>query len=73
MNDAFAWKFVFNSLVFSFVGIVVFVAGFILIDILTPKVHIWKEVVEKQNIAVAVLMGSVALGIAQIIAAAIHG
>jgi uncharacterized membrane protein YjfL (UPF0719 family) len=73
MNDVVTWKFIMNSIVFSFLGIFVFVVGFVLIDILTPKVQIWKEVVEKQNIAVAVLMGSVALGIAQIIAAAIHG
>ena len=52
-----------SSTVFSFMGIVVFVAGFILVDRLTPY-SLWKEIVEKQNTAVAILVGcgAIALG-----------
>jgi putative membrane protein len=73
MNELVTLKYVINSVLFSAIGIAVFFGGFILIDILTPKVQVWKEVVEKQNTAVAILLGAAVIGIAQIIASAIHG
>lgn len=73
MNELITLKYVVNSIVFSGIGIIVFLAGFVLIDFLTPKVQVWKEVVEKQNTAVAILLGAAVIGIAQIIASAIHG
>jgi putative membrane protein len=73
MNELVTFKYVINSVLFSAIGVVVFFAGFVLIDILTPKVQVWKEVVEKQNTAVAILLGAAVIGIAQIIASAIHG
>jgi uncharacterized membrane protein YjfL (UPF0719 family) len=45
----------------------------VLLDILTPKANIWKELIEKQNVALAIFLGSLAYGIATIIASAIHG
>ncbi|MBP0578068.1 DUF350 domain-containing protein [Labrys sp. LIt4] len=66
-------KFVVASLVYSGIGILVFVVAFVLLDLLTPKVQVWKELCEKRNMALAVFLGSVALGIAIIIASAIHG
>jgi putative membrane protein len=73
MNELIGLKYIVNSILFSGIGIIVFLAGFVLIDILTPKVQVWKEVVEKQNTAVAILLGAAVIGIAQIIASAIHG
>ncbi len=73
MEDIVNLHSVVGALLFSAIGLVVFVAGFILLDLLTPKVPIWKELVEKQNVAVAILIGACVLGIAIIIAAAIHG
>ena len=35
-------------------------------------VRLWKELIEEQNVAVAMLMGLVGVGLAIIIAAAIH-
>lgn len=66
-------KLVIASLVYSGLGLVVFVVAFMLLDLLTPKVQIWKEICEKQNLALAIFLGSVAIGIAIIIASAIHG
>jgi uncharacterized membrane protein YjfL (UPF0719 family) len=43
-----------------------------LIEWLTPKHNIRKEILEKQNMAVAVLAGFFMLAIAIIIASAIH-
>lgn len=73
MNEIISLKYVVSALLFSGIGLVVFIVGFILLDVLTPKVNIWKELVEKQNIAVAILMGACVLGIATIIGSAIHG
>jgi len=66
-------KLVVASLVYSSLGLVVFVIAFVLLDLLTPKVQVWKEICEKQNMALAIFLGSVAIGIALIIASAIHG
>lgn len=57
---------------YSLLGIVVFVISFVLVDKLTPG-ELWAEIIERQNVAVAVLAGAVAIGISSIIAAAVHG
>ena len=62
----------FNSLIYSVVGMVVLVIGFVVLDLLTPG-KLWEEIRDKQNNAVAIFAGLVALSLAIIIAAAIHG
>jgi len=59
------------ALMFAVLGIVILVLSFVLLDRLTPY-DLWREVVEKQNVAVAVLGGLALLGLSIIIAAAIH-
>ena len=59
------------ALVFAFIGIVVFVSAFFVIDKLTPY-DLWKEIVEEKNLALAVLVGAMSIGICIIIAAAVH-
>lgn len=71
MNGEFNWMPLVNSLLFSFVGLFVFCAGFVVIDKLTPY-NLWQELIEKKNMALAVVVGFVSLGICVIIAAAIH-
>jgi uncharacterized membrane protein YjfL (UPF0719 family) len=61
-----------NTLIYAGVGIVVFVIGFFILDVLTPG-KLWEEINQKQNRAVATFAGFAALGLALIIAAAIHG
>jgi len=63
---------VVNSVVFSVLGIVVFWLSFVVIDTLTPY-NLWKEISEDRNIALAIVVGAMSLGICTIIAAAIHG
>lgn len=63
---------VLNSLVYAGLGIAIFVAGFWFIDLLTPY-KLWKEVVENKNIALSILLGSFAIAIGMIVAAAVHG
>lgn len=60
------------TLVYSVIGIVVFVIGFVVLDLLTPG-KLWEEINDKQNTAVAIFSGAIAIGLSIIIAAAIHG
>lgn len=59
------------AIVFAVLGIVVYALSFIVLDRLTPY-SLWREIVERQNTALAVLIGLVSLGLGVIIAAAIH-
>ena len=67
------WHAVVSALVFSFIGLVIYAVGMILLDKLTPRVHIWREINEEKNVAIAVLIGAFAIGIAMIISAAVRG
>ena len=60
-----------NALVFAVIGIVIFVGAFVLLDKMTPY-DLWKEVCENRNVALAVLLGSMSIGLCIIIAAAVH-
>lgn len=62
-----------SALVFSGIGLVVFIVGFVVLDRLTPQVNIWRSINEGKNVALAIFLGSIVLGIAIIISAAIHG
>lgn len=62
----------FGSIVFALVGVMIFWLSFLVIDKLTPY-KLWEEIVEKQNMALAVVVASMSLGICVIVAAAIHG
>ena len=61
-----------STLLYAGVGILVFVVGFFILDMLTPG-KLWEEINQKQNLAVAIFAGAVALGLAIIVAASIHG
>jgi uncharacterized membrane protein YjfL (UPF0719 family) len=63
---------VVNAVVYALLGIIVFWGSFVLIDRLTPYA-LWKEIVEDHNVALAIVVGAMSLGICVIIAAAIHG
>jgi uncharacterized membrane protein YjfL (UPF0719 family) len=73
MEDLINLKYIASAIIFSAIGLAVFVGGFILLDLLTPRVNIWKELVENKNTAVAILLGACVIGIALIISSAIHG
>ena len=62
----------FNSIIFSLLGVAVFWVSFLTIDTLTPY-NLWKEISEEKNVALAIVVAAIALGICTIIAAAIHG
>ena len=45
---------------------------FILFDKITPY-RLWDELVEKKNVALAIVVGSMCIAIGLIVAAAVHG
>ena len=61
-----------TTLAFSLLGIVLFSIAFFIIVKITPF-STRKEIEEDQNVALAILIGSVIIGIALIVAAAVHG
>lgn len=66
-------KYVVASLVYSGIGIAILVACYVILDMITPKVHIWRELCENKNVALAIFLGAFILGISIIISSAIHG
>lgn len=56
----------------SLIGVVIFWVSFIIIDKLTPY-DLWAEICEKKNLALAIVVAAMCLGISVIVAAAIHG
>ena len=62
---------VVTSLVFALMGVAIFWLCFLIIDKITPY-DLWGEIVEKQNVALALVVAAMSLGICIIIAAAIH-
>jgi putative membrane protein len=59
-----------STLTFGAVGVVLAILGFKLLDLLTPgKLQV--EILEKQNLAAAILVGAMVLGICIIVAAAV--
>jgi len=62
---------VITTLVFVVIGLIVFALAFLVIAKATPF-SVRKEIEEDQNIALAIVIASVILGSALIIAAAVH-
>ena len=63
---------VFGSLLYALIGVAVFWIAFLVVDKLTPY-DLWNEIVEKKNVALAIVVGSTAIAIGLIVAAAVHG
>ena len=63
---------VVTTIVFVVLGLIVFALAFLVIAKATPF-SVRKEIEEDQNVALAIVIASVILGSALIIAAAVHG
>jgi putative membrane protein len=61
-----------TTLVFVILGLIIFALAFLVIAKSTPF-SVRKEIEEDQNVALAIVIASVILGSALIIAAAVHG
>ncbi len=61
-----------GSILYALIGVLIFWLCFVIIDKITPY-KLWEEIVEKQNVALALVVAAMSLGISIIVAAAIHG
>ena len=60
-----------GSVMFALIGVAIFWICFVIVDKLTPY-DLWAEIIEKKNVALAIVVGFAILGICIIIASAIH-
>lgn len=60
-----------GSIVYALIGVAMFWLSFMIIDKITPY-NLWEEIVEKQNVALGLVVAAMSLGICIIVAAAIH-
>jgi uncharacterized membrane protein YjfL (UPF0719 family) len=63
---------VFGSMLYALIGVVIFWICFVIVDKITPY-DLWGEIVEKKNVALAIVVGSMCIAIGMIVAAAVHG
>lgn len=70
--DMIKIDWIVNAFVFALLGITMFWVAFIVIDKLTPC-DLWQEIVKERNQALATVVAAMCLGIAVIVAAAVHG
>jgi uncharacterized membrane protein YjfL (UPF0719 family) len=61
-----------GSILFALMGVFVFWICFVILDKLTPY-SLWTEIVEKQNVALAIVVGAMCIAIGLIVAASVHG
>lgn len=61
-----------STLAFSLLGIVLFALAYWALEKVTPF-SVRKELEEDQNIAIAIVIAAVIIGIAMIVSAAVHG
>lgn len=61
-----------GSALFALLGVAVFWVCFVIIDKLTPY-SLWDEIVEKKNVALAIVVGAMCIAIGMIVSAAVHG
>jgi F0F1-type ATP synthase membrane subunit c/vacuolar-type H+-ATPase subunit K len=64
-------KYILGSVVYSFIGIFILLIVFVIIEKLTPE-NLWKEILEKRNMALAIMAAALMIAVAIIISSAIH-
>jgi uncharacterized membrane protein YjfL (UPF0719 family) len=63
--------YILNAIIYAVLGIIIFTLSFIIIDKMTPY-DLWKEICESRNVALAIMVGAMSIGVCIIIAAAVH-
>jgi len=66
------WNVLESTVIFVGLGLIVFTIAFLLVVLVAPF-SVKKEIEEDQNISLAIIIGSIIIGIAMIISAAIQG
>jgi uncharacterized membrane protein YjfL (UPF0719 family) len=65
-------QYILGSILYSAIGVVIFLVAYKVMERFLPF-NVDKELAEDQNTAVGIVVGSVMIGLAVIIASAIHG
>ena len=60
-----------GTVLYAVIGVVVLWLAFVIIDWITPY-KLWEQIVQEKNMALAVLVGALSIGVCIIIAAAVH-
>jgi putative membrane protein len=63
---------IINSIIFSFIGVIVLLISYYIVEKLTPE-NTWKEIVQNKNVALAIIFAAFIIGISLIISASVHG
>jgi len=72
LNELINYKYIVASVVFSVLGILILFLAFWIVEKITPE-NLWKEILEKQNMALAIVFAAFIIAIAIIISSSIHG
>ncbi|MGH7132637.1 MAG: DUF350 domain-containing protein [Phycisphaerales bacterium] len=64
---------IFGAIIFGVIGIVLLLVGFKLFDWITPKIDVQHELAEKGNIAVAIVVAAILLGLSIILTRVVGG
>jgi putative membrane protein len=63
---------IFGSVLYALIGVFIFWICFVIVDKITPY-NLWEEIVEKKNMALAIVVGAMCIAIGLIVSAAVHG
>lgn len=66
------WPVIETTVIFVAIGLIVFALAFIIVVLVAPF-SVKKEIEVDQNTSLAIIIGAIILGVAIIIASAIHG
>lgn len=66
------WGVIETTVIFVVIGLIVFAVAFLIVVLVAPF-SVKKEIEEDQNTALAIIIGALIIGVAIIIAAAVHG
>lgn len=72
LSDLINSKYIVASVLYSVLGILILFLAFWIIEKITPE-NLWKEILEKQNMALAVVFAAFIIAIAIIVSSSIHG
>ncbi len=62
-----------STVVFGLVGIALMMLGYKTFDWITPKIDVQRELVERSNLAVAIVVAAIVIGSSIVTAAVIRG
>jgi putative membrane protein len=72
LHELINFKYIIASVLYSVIGIVILVVAFWIIEKITPE-NLYKEILEKHNVALAIVCAAFMIAVAIIISSAIHG